>query len=122
MTPVSALLLSKDAIPLLADLRAAMPCDLEVDTDALRLAGSAARDAADCFGQPGRLAVADAVRSAVCHGSAPVREALRLAVRRAEEGLAAAQRISDLALGVATGLDSAADAFDEVENLCAAGF
>jgi hypothetical protein len=99
-----------------------MPCDLDVDTDHIRLAGSAARDAAECFAQPNRLGVADAVRGAVSHGSAAVRQTLSLAARRSEEGLAAADRLSAIAQGLADALQSAAVAFDRAETLCSAGF
>lgn len=99
-----------------------MPCDLDVDTDDIRLAATAARDAADYFAQPSRLAVVDAVHDAVSHGSAAVRQALSLAARRSSEGLAAADRLAAVTLNLADALQAAAGAFDRAENLCSTGF
>lgn len=99
-----------------------MPCDLDVDTAAIRAAAAAAHDAADYFEQPGRRPEATDVRGAVCHGSASVREALRLTIRRVEQGLTAAQRLADLAADTAGSLEAAAGSFDQAESLCRSGF
>ncbi len=99
-----------------------MSCDLGVDTDDIRLAASAMTDAADDFAQPGRLTVAEEVRGAAGHGSAASREALGLAARRAEQGLAAADRLCAIARSLAEALHSAAGAFDQAETWCSAGF
>lgn len=99
-----------------------MPCDLDVDTDRIRLASSAVHDAAEYFAQPNRLPVAAAVRGAVSHGPAAVRQALSLSARRSEEGLAAADRLATIAQGLADALQAAADAFERAEILCSAGF
>jgi hypothetical protein len=101
---------------------AEMPCDLGVDTVDIHAAASALRDAADYLEQPSRLPVAAEVRAAVPHGSASAREALRLAIRRAEEALAASQRLADIASDTAGSLDAAADSFDRAEQQCLAGF
>lgn len=98
-----------------------MPCDLDVDTAAIRAAAAAARDAADYFEQPCRLPAAATVHGAVCHGSASVREALRLSIRRVEQALEAVRRLADLAGDIAGSLDAAASSFDEAESLCRAG-
>ncbi len=99
-----------------------MPCDLGVDTADIHAAGSALRDAADYLGQPLRLPVAATVHAAVPHGSASAQEALRLAIRRAEEGLTATQRLADAASETARKLDGAADSFDQAEQQCLTGF
>jgi hypothetical protein len=99
-----------------------MSCDLGIETDDIRLAASAMSDAADHFARPGRLTIADAVRGAAGHGSAAAREALGLAARRAEQGLAAADRLCAIARSLAEALHGAADAFDRAETWCSAGF
>lgn len=98
-----------------------MPCDLDVDTDAIRAAAAAAHDAADYFEQPCHLPDASELHGAICHGSASVREALRLTIRRAEQGLAAAQRLADLTRDTAASLEAAAGSFDQAELLCRSG-
>lgn len=98
---------------------------LEVDTAKIRLACSAMRRAADCQSQPARvpevLRVADSMRRAECHGSPTVREALRLTVRRAEQGLEAARRLTEVSLHTAASLESSAADFDRIEQQLAAG-
>ena len=98
-----------------------MSCDLEVDTDGIRRACSALRAAAEYQTMPSTLPTADTLRHAACHGSASVREALRLTIRRAEQGLDAASRLATITLSTENSLDSAAADFDRVEQLCAAG-
>lgn len=99
-----------------------MPCDLGVDTADIHAAATALRDAAAYFGQPLQLPAAGTMRAMVPHGSASAREALRLAIRRAEEGLTATQRLADDARETARKLDRAADAFDQAEQQCLTGF
>lgn len=98
-----------------------MPCDLDVDTAAIRAAAAAGHDAADYFAQPSRLSEAAEVHGAACHGSASVREALRLTIRRADQALEAAKRLADLTDDTAVNLDSAASSFDQAESLCRTG-
>ncbi|MEO7125454.1 MAG: hypothetical protein ABI382_04375 [Nakamurella sp.] len=99
--------------------------NLEVDTDEIRRARAALVDAADCHAQPATLpevaAVSATLRHATCHGSAPVREALRLSIQRAEQGLEAAKRLATMTLSTADRLSSAAIAFDTVEQVCVGG-
>lgn len=99
-----------------------MPCELGVDTVDIHAAASALRDAAGYLEQPIRLPTATTLGAAVPHGSSSAREALRLAMRRAEEGLSATQRLADVASETARKLDGAADSFDQAEQLCLAGF
>lgn len=99
-----------------------MSCDLDVDTAAIRAAAAAAQDAAEYFAQPCHLPEAAEVRGAIGHGSASVREALRLTIRRTEQGLEAVRRLADLTQDIAGSLDSAAGSFDQAESLCRTGF
>jgi hypothetical protein len=99
-----------------------MSCDLDVDTAAIRAAAAAAQDAAGYFAQPCRLPEAVEVRGAIAHGSASVREALRLTIRRTEQGLEAVRRLADLTQDIAGSLDAAAGSFDQAESLCRTGF
>ncbi|HEX7374469.1 MAG TPA: hypothetical protein VF277_05810 [Steroidobacteraceae bacterium] len=98
---------------------------LEVDTDELRHACSALRRAAESQCQPVTLpdvvSVAGALHRAEFHGPAGVREALRLTVRRAEQGLEAARRLANVSLYTATSLESSAEQFDRIEQQLAAG-
>lgn len=101
-----------------------MSIQLQVDTDEIRRASAALNEASYYYGQPGNLpeitAAADSLGSADCHGSAPVREALRLAAQRAMQGLIAVDRLHSMALTRARSLQSSAAEFDRTEELLAA--
>lgn len=99
-----------------------MTCDLEVDTGLVRRASSQLVKAAELQALPQHAAPADVLSSVVCHGSAPVREALRLAVRRAEQGVEAASRLATFTTLTARKLTITATEFDRVELVCSTGF
>lgn len=99
-----------------------MSCDLEVDTGKLRHAAAKLRDAAELLDQPAHLPIASSLETVACHGSAPLREALCLVIRRAEESVSAAARLADLSVGAAGNLDSVATRFDAAESACTAGW
>lgn len=95
-----------------------MACDLEVNTDLIRVLAQRIGDAADTLGAAVRTMGQPGTARGLTAGSAPVREAIRaVAVAEAHSCAATSAVVSRMA-DVSAGLCFAARAFEVAELLC----